>query len=638
MFGFSSSKKKDEGVDASSQDEKKSPDETIAPDKGGVSPEVMTTSAASDSASEKSAEAGDVNLSDSTDASSDAAADGSTFPNVSDEDIKQLDQAPESIPSTLRELIPEPVARKYQMAIFSRLDDGALEVAMVNPDDIEALNVLRFLSEKQDSKVTIYRASQEVFEQILSLYKDSKTMVGDAVLSLSGADGQTKKSDDNGEADGAGATDAGVDELQITKTTNPDGTTLEDVSVSRLVQVIVEHALDGRASDIHIEPIEKSYRVRFRVDGSLHASLVLPQDIGRAVVARIKILSNLKIDEKRKPQDGRFRVEHKSRAVDLRVSTFPVVEGEKVVLRVLDTTKGMVGLKQLGLEGRNYDLLTKKIKEPFGMILITGPTGSGKSTTLYGFLNILNQEERNIVTLEDPVEYFLNGINQSQVKPEIGYSFANGLRSILRQDPNVIMVGEIRDGETAELAIHAALTGHLVFSTLHTNTAIGAVPRLIDMGIEPFLLASSLQAVAAQRLVRRICTQCQEKVTFPDKLMEQIRDLLNDIPKSELESYGVKLDEAGNPIIQFFRGKGCEACHQSGYKGRVALMEALEATPRVQEIIIEHHGNEGKILEEAAAQHMLSMRQDGVLKALLGLTTLSEVDRVTEGDAFVDEE
>ena len=411
---------------------------------------------------------------------------------------------------------------------------------------------------------------------------------------------------------------------------------LQDTSVARLVQVIVEHALEARASDIHIEPIDKNYRVRFRVDGSLQAALVLPVDIGRSVVARVKILSNLKIDEKRKPQDGRFRVDYKAGAVDLRVSTFPVVEGEKVVLRVLDTSKGLADLKGVGLEGRNLEVLTRKIREPYGIILITGPTGSGKSTTLYAFLSNLNNEENNIVTLEDPVEYFLNGINQSQVKPEIGYTFANGLRSILRQDPNIIMVGEIRDEETAELAIHAALTGHLVFSTLHTNTAIGAVPRLVDMGIEPFLLSSSLQVVMAQRLVRRICSDCRKKTTLPERVLVQIRKTLEAVPTKEFQAYGIKVDEHGRPILDFYQGKGCEQCHNSGFKGRISIMEVLEITPKVQEIILEHRGNEVLIETEAKDQHMLMMRQEGILKALLGLTTITEVENVTEGSLILD--
>ncbi len=534
--------------------------------------------------------------------------------------MRELTEIPKTIADSLKEIIPDQVMRKYRIAVFGRAADGALQVAMTSPQDVEALNVLRFLSERQGVAIEIYSTSDEIFDKLATLFSQSQGMVGDVVLSLD----SDSSSNTNREATSDGSHAAPMDQV------------LQDTSVARLVQVVVEHALEARASDIHIEPIDKNYRVRFRVDGSLQAALVLPVDIGRSVVARIKILANLKIDEKRKPQDGRFRVDYKTGAVDLRVSTFPVVEGEKVVLRVLDTSKGLADLKGVGLEGRNLEVLTRKIREPYGIILITGPTGSGKSTTLYAFLSNLNNEENNIVTLEDPVEYFLNGINQSQVKPEIGYTFANGLRSILRQDPNIIMVGEIRDEETAELAIHAALTGHLVFSTLHTNTAIGAVPRLIDMGIEPFLLSSSLQIVMAQRLVRRICPDCRKAVTIPEKVSEQVRKALENVQTKEFQAYGIKVDDKGRPVLEFYQGGGCESCHNSGFKGRVSIMEVLEVTPKIQEVILEHRGNEVMVDEESRNQHMLTMRQEGILKALLGLTTITEVENVTEGNIILD--
>ena len=534
--------------------------------------------------------------------------------------MRELTEIPKTIADSLKEIIPDQVMRKYRIAVFGRAADGALQVAMTSPQDVEALNVLRFLSERQGVAIEIYSTSDEIFDKLATLFSQSQGMVGDVVLSLD----SDSSSNTNREATSDGSHAAPMDQV------------LQDTSVARLVQVVVEHALEARASDIHIEPIDKNYRVRFRVDGSLQAALVLPVDIGRSVVARIKILANLKIDEKRKPQDGRFRVDYKTGAVDLRVSTFPVVEGEKVVLRVLDTSKGLADLKGVGLEGRNLEVLTRKIREPDGIILITGPTGSGTSTTLYAFLSNLNNEENNIVTLEDPVEYFLNGINQSQVKPEIGYTFANGLRSILRQDPNIIMVGEIRDEETAELAIHAALTGHLVFSTLHTNTAIGAVPRLIDMGIEPFLLSSSLQIVMAQRLVRRICPDCRKAVTIPEKVSEQVRKALENVQTKEFQAYGIKVDDKGRPVLEFYQGGGCESCHNSGFKGRVSIMEVLEVTPKIQEVILEHRGNEVMVDEESRNQHMLTMRQEGILKALLGLTTITEVENVTEGNIILD--
>jgi type II secretory ATPase GspE/PulE/Tfp pilus assembly ATPase PilB-like protein len=349
--------------------------------------------------------------------------------------------------------------------------------------------------------------------------------------------------------------------------------------------------------------------------------------VGKAVVSRIKILANLKIDEKRKPQDGRFQIDEDGKTIDFRVSTLPVLEGEKVVLRILDKESREVNLESIGLMGKNLDILSRRIKDPFGVILITGPTGSGKSTTLYAFLQILNQIESNIITLEDPVEYFIEGINQSQIKPEIGFSFASGLRSILRQDPNIIMVGEVRDTETAELVIHAALTGHLVFSTVHTNDSIGTIPRLIDMGVESFLLSSSLRAVAAQRLVRKICENCKEEAEIPKAEAERIKKELSYIPKEEIERYGIKAEET----LKFFHGKGCEECGGMGYKGRMAIFEALDVDKKLQEIISEKENCEANIRKYAREIGMLSMRQDGILKVIKGITTLSEVERVTEG-------
>ncbi|MDP3957116.1 MAG: GspE/PulE family protein, partial [bacterium] len=320
--------------------------------------------------------------------------------------------------------------------------------------------------------------------------------------------------------------------------------------------------------------------------------------------------------------------------IDLRVSSLPVMDGEKIVMRVLDKTSNSTDVEKLGLWGRNRAVLERRIREPFGIILMTGPTGSGKTTTLYAFLSILNKEERNIVTLEDPVEYYVEGINQSQIKPEIGYTFANGLRSILRQDPNVIMVGEIRDAETAELAIHAALTGHLVFSTLHTNDAIGAIPRLVDMGVESFLLASSLQVVAAQRLVRRICENCQEEAPLTEFQKKRVQAIFDVIAPAEREAYGL---DSKQKII-FFHGKGCNQCAESGYHGRVAIYEVIEVDEGMRGIISDQKGNEGEVRKAALRQGMTSMKQDGILKALKGLTTLAEVERVTEGKILVDEE
>jgi len=397
---------------------------------------------------------------------------------------------------------------------------------------------------------------------------------------------------------------------------------------------ILQNATELKASDIHIEPMDKNYRVRFRVDGILHVSLLLPEEIGPAIISRIKILANLKIDEKRKPQDGRFRLNNKGKDIDFRVSTLPVIDGEKVVMRILDKEEGLTHIESMGLLGTALDNMQEAIKETYGMVLITGPTGSGKSTTLYALLKILNVEERNIVTLEDPIEYHIEGLNQSQIKPEIGYTFASGLRTILRQDPNVIMVGEIRDGETAELAVHAALTGHLMFSTLHTNTAIGAIPRLIDMGIESFLLSSSLRLVVAQRLVRRICENCKEEKIIPDSVRAKIEQEIKRIPESEIKKY--EIDPQAKVV--FYHGKGCDKCNGTGLRGRVAVYEVVPVNEAIKNIIADQKGNEELIVKEREKMGLLTIKQDGILKIIKGLTTIEEIERVTEGSITLSEE
>ncbi|MEI6650872.1 MAG: GspE/PulE family protein [Candidatus Moraniibacteriota bacterium] len=529
--------------------------------------------------------------------------------------VPLLSVAPKEIPKSVLSFLSEESAKRYKMAAISREGKKVL-VAMVDPEDTEALNVLRFLSEKEHVEIEIALLSDKILQNVFDQYRGNAAL-NEAILSLGNEDSEISLSGDLKGTD----SDTGTQVLQ-------------DAPIARLVESIVQHAIDARASDIHIEPTEEGYRIRFRVDGLLHSSLVFPLQIGKAVVARIKILSNLKIDEKRKPQDGRFRAEQDGLATDLRVSTFPVIDGEKVVMRILDKDQNIVDFAKMGLWGRNGEILRKEIMQPYGIILMTGPTGSGKSTTLYSFLQILNQEERNIVTLEDPVEFSIPGVNQSQVKPEIGYTFANGLRSILRQDPNVIMVGEIRDGETAELAIHSALTGHLVISTLHTNSAIGSIPRLVDMGIEPFLLASSLRVVAAQRLVRRICSECKEEEKLSARMMQSITEGIASVPAEEIAKYGYD-PKAG---LHLFRGKGCEKCGNTGFKGRIAICEALEVTEDVKQIITDQRASEVKLNEEARRQGMISMRQDGILKALCGMSTITEIERVTEGGIMVDEE
>ena len=535
--------------------------------------------------------------------------------------IPFLVEAPKDIDKAALALISEETARKYRMAVFSR-DGSVVKIAMADPEDFESLNILRFLSEKEQLSIEISLATDEVLQAIFGMYTTADSALSEAILSLKKDDAST------------GVELLSDKEIQARESEN-DGQVMQDAPIARLVEAIIKHSIEGKASDIHIEPAEGTYRVRFRVDGVLHASLVFPRPVGRAVVSRIKILCNLKIDERRKPQDGRFRAEHAGKVVDLRVSTFPVVDGEKVVIRVLDKNTNVADFDAMGLWGKAGEILEQKIMEPHGIILMTGPTGSGKSTTLYSFLKILNKEERNIVTLEDPVEYQLLGINQSQVMPEIGYTFASGLRSILRQDPNVIMVGEIRDGETAELAIHAALTGHLVLSTLHTNDSVGAIPRLVDMGIAPFLLSSSIQVVAAQRLVRRICDSCKAEADVPPNMRKRIETEVSKIEASEMAKYG--FDKAKG--YHLFEGKGCDACGGTGYKGRVAIFEAFDAASEaIKRIIADENGNAGKIADAVAKQGMITIRQDGLLKALLGMTTITEIERVTEGAVMVDEE
>jgi type IV pilus assembly protein PilB len=532
--------------------------------------------------------------------------------------IPFLKDAPK-IPEDILLIISLDIAKQHKIISFEKTKNK-VKIGIVDPRDTNALNVLRFISEKRNFEFELYLISQRTFEDMVEQYSGGAEQAIEEAMEAMQAD-----SENGGDLM---AVDSG-EEISATK----DGSGMQSAPVTKLLSVIVRHAIDGKASDIHIEPFGvKEYRVRFRVDGVLYASLSIPKGVGRAVVSRIKILSNLKIDEKRKPQDGRFKIKEDGRAVDFRVSTLPVIDGEKVVLRILDTGNKVIDLESMGLIGKGKEILVRNIMEPFGIILMTGPTGSGKSTTLYACLDILNKEERNIITLEDPVEYSISGINQSQINPEIGYTFASGLRSILRQDPNVIMVGEIRDGETAELTIHAALTGHLVLSTLHTNSSIGAIPRLVDMGIEAFLLASSLRVVGAQRLVRRICKFCKEEVVISPVMMEVIQSQIENIPKEEIDKY--ELDLANG--IHAFKGKGCEECANMGYKGRIAIFEALEITSEMKDIISQHNGVESEVEDCARKQGMITIKQDGMLKVLLGLTTLEEVERVTEGSRSVE--
>lgn len=393
---------------------------------------------------------------------------------------------------------------------------------------------------------------------------------------------------------------------------------VKENSIPKLVAAIISFALSLGSSDIHIEPEAKRVRVRFRIDGVLKDIIQLPLDFAAGVTSRVKILGLMKLDETRIPQDGRFSINFMDREVDVRVSMLPTVFGEKTVMRILDKSQGILSLEDLGFVGSAFKIIMEEIKKPYGVILATGPTGSGKSTTLYAILNRINQPGVNVVTLEDPVEYEVPGVNQCQIKPKIGFSFAEGLRSILRQDPNIIMVGEVRDSDTANMATHAALTGHLVLTTLHTNDAASALPRLIDMGVEPFLITSSINLIIAQRLVRRICLKCREKVDIPPALKESIKEELNTIPRVDKDDLARIKKE-----IQFFRGKGCQECTE-GYRGRIGIYELLVMNDQIENLAVSRRPA-SEIKEVAIKAGMLTMRQDGILKALDGLTTVDEV-------------
>ena len=496
--------------------------------------------------------------------------------------------------------IPKEAASYYKFVPFAK-NGNVLEIGMIDPTDVKALEALKFIAIRHKLVAKIYIISENSIEAVLKQYQ---------ILSV-----EIKKALKNIEEE--------LRRRQTGKGKKEKEKIFEEAPVSKIVDIILKYAIEGKASDIHIEPTEKELVVRFRLDGILHNSLILPKRVHLAVISRIKVLSVLKIDEKRKPQDGRFHITFKGRGIDFRVSTLPTANGEKVAIRILDKSLSLQKLDGLGLSGKGHKEILKNIKKPFGMILITGPTGSGKSTTLYAILNILNQEGVNIITLEDPIEYFIRGVNQSQVFPEIGYTFASGLRSILRQDPDIIMVGEIRDKETAELAVHASLTGHIVLSTLHTNDAVGVVPRLVDMGIEPFLITSSLNVIIAQRLVRRICDHCKKEIVASPGIEKMILKKLDGISESEKKDIVLK-----NPL-KIYKGEGCRYCNKSGYKGRIAIFEVLTIENELEEIIIKNP-TEAAIREQARKQNMLTLSEDGILKVLKEYTTIEEVLRVTE--------
>jgi len=485
-----------------------------------------------------------------------------------------------TIDPTVLQTIPENMARSYRMVPFEK-EGTNLKVAMEDPKDFEAIEQAR---RRTRLKIIPHLASNVEITKTLGQYKRNIREVFEQIIAEN-----LKK-----------ATKAGDNLTRIA----------QDLPVIKILETLLQYAIAEGASDIHIEALQELVVIRFRIDGVLHDIITLPKPLQKAIVARIKILSDLKIDEHRIPQDGRFKFQVDEEVVSARVSIIPAFYDENITLRLLLESTRPLPLEELGLTGKNGKIITENLKKPYGLILITGPTGSGKSTTLYSILNILNAPEVNIWTIEDPIEYGINRVNQAQINPVTGFTFASGLRALLRHDPNVIMVGEIRDNETVEMAIQSALTGHLVLSTLHTNSAAGAIPRFLDMGAEGFLVASTINVVIAQRLVRKICTACIVKYKPTDIELTIFK-----------EKFGEKIDKQ-----EFYRGKGCPECGGSGYKGRVGIFEVLAMTPTIKELTLKH-ATADEISAQGYKEGMISMLQDGLDKISAGTTTIEEVLR-----------
>ena len=510
--------------------------------------------------------------------------------------------------------IPIDSARHYG---FVPLDivDGALDIGITDPDNIEAFDALQFISGKIGMPYKITLITQEDFDRVLDAYQD---LSGEVEKALSEYEMVAKSSEvefsHNEKTPAPGEkSDASIHNEALK----------EDAPVTKIVSTVLRYAIEGHASDIHIEPSSTKTRIRFRVDGDLHTSLELPERVHAAVVARIKILSKLRLDEKRKPQDGRFSAMVEGHRIDFRVSTFPTEYGEKVEMRILDQSGTKTTLESLGLTSAHLEDVRDMMKSPYGIILIAGPTGSGKSTTLFAMLSELDSEAANIVSLEDPIEYEIPGVSQSQVRAEIDYTFASGLRSILRQDPDVIMVGEIRDKETAVLAVQAALTGHLVFSTIHTNTAVGAIPRLIDMGVDPFLIGPTLIGVIGQRLVRKMCPGAGKPFPIRDSIKTLIEQDFADLPD---EYRGVL-----PPFKEFYHARPTDEC-PTGLRGRLGVYEILRMDKKLEQVVLKEPVDSA-IHAVARSNGMLTMREDAILKALRGQIPFEEINTLG-GDLF----
>lgn len=491
-------------------------------------------------------------------------------------------------------LVPEQVARQYGIIPFERhLND--LWVALADPLNLQ---VVKFLEQKTNMGIKVFLSGQKEITDTIDLTY-SQSLTGDIGEVLKDANTSLM------------STDTGINKVKAES--------LYNAPIAKVVSQLLEYGIKIKASDIHIEPMEDKVRIRYRIDGILHEKLILPKKVHEAIVARIKILAKLKIDEKRLPQDGRFDFESGQDAIDLRVSSLPTTWGEKIVMRLLKKSGGIPTLSDLGLRGTALKNVEIQLTRPHGVMLISGPTGSGKTTTLYSILARLNTAKVNILTLEDPVEYQIAGVNQVQINTLAGLTFASGLRSFLRQDPNIIMVGEIRDEETADLAVQAALTGHMVFSTVHTNNAAGALPRLLDMKIEPYLIASSITAVIGQRVVRKICLTCREQYVPVPEVITDIKGVLGKLLDTKVAEGQMNL----------YRGKGCDDCNGTGYLGRIGIYEVLILNEKIGRLILERETSEA-IEREAVVDGMITMKQDGYLKVVEGITTIDEVLRVAQ--------
>ncbi len=499
--------------------------------------------------------------------------------------------------------IPEPIAIAHSIIAFDQ-NEKEIKIAVLDPEDMETFE---FLKKKIKLKPIVHLTTPDNIKEGLKQYRQSlKNELKEFTEGRSGEEGI--------------GLPAGAEDLEkIAK----------DLPIIKIVNDILEYAMFKDASDIHIEPEESDVIVRYRIDGILYPVMTLDKNIHTGIVARIKILSNLKVDEHRLPQDGRFKISSEKYRVSFRVSIIPTFDGEKIVIRILDEKAQILSLENLGMQPKSLEMMKRNINKPHGMILVTGPTGSGKTTTLYTTLNILNTPKVNISTIEDPIEYRMPHVNQSQINPKIGFTFDSGLRALLRQDPNIIMVGEIRDEETAKTAVHAAMTGHLLLSTLHTNDVITTLPRLSQMGVPSFLIASTTNMIISQRLVRKICPFCKEEYKLSKKAIQDLEKQLDIVGiLSRLEKEGELKSKDNLETITFYRGHGCKKCNGSGYKGRIGVYETLEMTPDLAEVILKG-GDISEIEKEAAKQGMFKLVEDGFLKAVAGTTTIEEVMRVT---------